>query len=402
MQSMVDRWRMFVGYLAESTGYRNQRTFHVYIPEFLPTLTGDITPETATHKVDVENVITKKKESLNVQTSTTITAEYFGFLVSRTVPTMYKNQQVLVLNFANTDKFYWIPLERDDCLRTFEQIRYSALDLAQTNKTKAIGDDIEGKQAGITDDNSYFLEIDTKYHKHIKMQTAASDGEDFRYFFKMDANSKTVELYDKCIKEPGRPSNSIILESEPVPGVWGRIKIETAAGTSITMEHDCMKINVPKNLEIYVGNNLLSTVKGTTTAAFTKSVNTTLLDTFVHAGNGASTLKFNDNVGMTIQKMYGIVVKQNMTVAVTNEYSQQSAIRRVTVAGADMLDCVARLTKIRGYDQLDTPLASWKVAEMTTIFVVDIPIPGMSLIGIPMPVKRILTLKDVVDVGGPV
>jgi len=225
---MSDRWRVFIGYLAESTGYRNQRTFHIYVPEYLPTLTGDITPETSTHTVEVTNVMTNQKESVNVQTATTITAEYLGVLTSRTVPTMYKNQQVLVLNFATDDRFFWLPLERDDYMRTFEQIRFSALDQAITNKSRAVGDDVEGKQAGITDDNSYFLEIDTKYHKHILLSTSASDGEDWRYFFKIDTNSRSVEIWDQPVKDKSIPSNSIKLESQPMPGCRGRIKLENA------------------------------------------------------------------------------------------------------------------------------------------------------------------------------
>ena len=415
MQAISERWRIFIGYLAESTTYLNQRMFHVYVPEFLPTLTGDISPESITHQIDVENVLTNKKESINFDTTTTILADYFGVLVSRSVPTMYKNQQVLVLNYANNDKFYWLPLERDDALRTFEQIRWSALDTAITNKTAAVGDDVEGKKEGITDDNTYFLEIDTKYHKHIKMQTAASDGEEFRYYFKLDAETKSIELYDKCIKDPTRKPNTISLESEPVAGCHGRIRIETSAGAAIVMEHDCMKIHVPKNLELYVGKNLMTTVKGTSASTFVGPVSTTMMSTYTHFGKDAATLTFENNVGLQIKNMYGITVGANMAVSVVGTYTQQQAVRNVTTLGTDTFTTLNRVSTITGLNKLTTlnqivsvtgldqftaAVASWKIPEMTTIFVSDIPLPGVgTFTSVQMPVKRILTLKDLVDGG---
>ena len=393
MQAISERWRIFIGYLAESTTYLNQRMFHVYVPEFLPTLTGDISPESITHQIDVENVLTNKKESINFDTTTTILADYFGVLVSRSVPTMYKNQQVLVLNYANNDKFYWLPLERDDALRTFEQIRWSALDTAITNKTAAVGDDVEGKKEGITDDNTYFLEIDTKYHKHIKMQTAASDGEEFRYYFKLDAETKSIELYDKCIKDPTRPPNTISLESEPVAGCHGRIKIETSAGTAIIMEHDCMKIQVPKNLELYVGNNLMTVVQGTTASTFVGPVSTNMMSTYTHFGKDAATLTFENSVGLQIKNMYGITVGANMAVSVVGTYTQQQAVRNVTTLGTDTFTTLNkvstitglhtyttlnRVSTITGLDALTINRANWTINEMNDIFIMDLPEHGHS------------------------
>ena len=387
MALMNNRWRVFVGYLAESTTYRNQRTFHVYVPEFLPTLTGDITPETATQVVNVTNVMTNQQESLNVATSTTITADYLGVLTSRSVPTMYKNQQVLVLNFASDDRFFWIPLERDDYLRTFEQIRWSALDQALTNKSTAIGTDNEAKQSGITDDNSYFIEIDTKYHKHIVMSTSASDGEAWRYYFKIDANSRSVEIWDESVNDPTIPSNSIILESQPVPGCRGRIKLENAAGTSITMEDKNMMIHVPKNLEIYVGGNLVTHVEGTTSSSFKGAVGTTMMDVQNHKGYGDASYNYSKNVGVAVSENYTLTVLKNITTNTPCAAIHNQGTRTVTTVQTDTVNSntairnqmsrkvttISNDTLVTGASLITAATGNWSVGSLSDVYVIDIP-----------------------------
>lgn len=378
-----DRWRIFVGYLAESTAYLNQRTFHVYVPEFLPTLTGDITPETATQTVEVMNVMTNQKESVNVKTSTTITAEYFGVLTSRSVPTMYKNQQVLVLNYSSDDRFFWLPLERDDYLRTFEQIRFSALDQAVTNKSMAVGDDNEKKQAGITNDNTYFFEIDTKYHKHILMSTSASDGEAWRYFFKIDSNSRSIEIWDQSIDDPSIPPNSITLESQPIPGCRGRIKLENAAGTSITMEDKNMMIHVPKNLEIYVGGNLVTHVEGTTTSSFKGAVGSTMLNVFHHKGLMNATYNFGQNVGIAVAENYTLSVLKNITTNTPMAAIHNQGTRTVTTLTTDTVNSLTAIRNqttrkvttigsdslVTGATLINASTGNWSVRSMSDTYV---------------------------------
>lgn len=387
---MSDRWRVFIGYLAESTGYRNQRTFHIYVPEYLPTLTGDITPETSTHTVEVTNVMTNQKESVNVQTATTITAEYLGVLTSRTVPTMYKNQQVLVLNFATDDRFFWLPLERDDYMRTFEQIRFSALDQAITNKSRAVGDDVEGKQAGITDDNSYFLEIDTKYHKHILLSTSASDGEDWRYFFKIDTNSRSVEIWDQPVKDKSIPSNSIKLESQPIPGCRGRIKLENAAGTSITLEDKNMAIHVPKNLEFFVGGNLVTNVNGNTVASFKGPVGTTMMDVFHHKGFGNATFNYVGDVGTAVAGGFALSVLKNIITNTPMAMINNQGLRTVTTLQTDIVNATTVLrnqttrtvttigsdTLVTGASLITASTGNWNIGEIDDVYMLEIPSIG--------------------------
>lgn len=390
MLPMQDRWRVFIGYLAESTGYRNQRTFHVYVPETLPTYTGDITPEVATHSVKVTNVMTNQTDEANVGVVTTIKAEYLGLLTSRTVPTMYKNQQVLVLNFSNDDRFFWIPLDRDDYLRTFEQIRFSALDQAVTNKSSATGSDIEKKQSSITNDNSYYFEIDTKYGKHIMMSTASTDGESWRYFFKIDANSHSVEIWDQSIKDPSIPSNSIKLESQPMPGCKGRIKLETAGGASLTLEDKNSMLNIPGNLEVSVGGTVVTNIQGNTTASFGGNVGSTITGKYLHYGMDDTVLNFVKHLGIAVTQTYTLSVKGPMVTSTLTSALHMQPMRTVITEG---MDTVTAITAIQNYTnhtvttigvetlntssyRIQAASADWSVASMEDTYILEIPTLG--------------------------
>ena len=368
MQTYPDRWRVFIGYLAESTTYRNQRTFRIYVPETLPALTGDVTPEVATHTVKIPNVMTNKTEESNVDVATTIIAEYLGVLTSRTVPTMYKNQQVLVINFANDDSFFWIPLERDDYLRTFEQIRFSALDQAITNKSTATGKDVEAKQASITDDNSYYFEIDTKYNKHIFFSTAATDGEAWRYFFKIDANTKSVEIWDQSIQDPSIPSNSITLESQPIPGCKGRIKLETAAGASLTLEDKNAMLHIPGNMELFIGGNLVTNVNGTTTSSFVGAVGTTITGQHIHNSVGDVVHNYSSNLGVAVTMAYTLSVKGPIVTSTLTSAMHQQPIRTVITEGVDTINSATSI--------ITTGYANWTAGSTGDVYVLEIPSVG--------------------------
>lgn len=267
-------WSLYVGIMTESTSYRNQRKFNVYVSELAPFAEGDIQPELFENKVEIENVFTGQKEQSTVKTSKNVIADYFGVTSALDVPTMYKGQQVLVLNYGHNDRWYWLPLERDDHLKTFEHYRIHCNDQAVTNKVPdAQPEDLEKKFTGITDDNSYFFEIDTKYKKMIRFRTANTDGESFRYYFEVDAEANTIKLWDEASNPAERTTpNQITIESrqsEPPrmtgkPDKYqpphGKITIQTADNCSIIMNNTDMDINVPRNLKITVGGQMMTSV----------------------------------------------------------------------------------------------------------------------------------------------
>lgn len=261
------KWDLYMGIMTETTSYRNQRKFNIYIAELAPFAEGDIQPELFENKVEIENVYTGKTEQGKVTVSKNVIADYFGTTSSLDVPTMYKGQQVLVLNYGHNDRWYWLPLERDDHLKTFEHYRIHCNDLSVTNKVPDAGsEDIEKKHTGITDDNSYFFEIDTKYKKMIRFRTANTDGEDFRYYFEVDAEAHTIKLWDEASDTSERTTpNQILIESrQPNPAIGtpphGRITVQTADNCSIIMDNVDMTIDVPRNLHINVGHACFTSI----------------------------------------------------------------------------------------------------------------------------------------------
>ena len=320
---LPNQWQVFVGILVESTVTKNQRWFHIYVPEFLPTKTGNVSMEDGSFSVSMYNEKTGKTEETEVSISSTIYADYFGVISGFDVPTMYRNMQVIVVNRISTDKWYWIPLERDDSYKTFEHFRVSCADIAQTNKTTtAEKDDIEGRDAGLTNDNTYFLEIDTKYRKHVLLSTSSSDGEQWRYFFKIDADAHTVELWDNCM-DRSQLNNSIKIESRPDINTKGRITIQNAAGNTIVMTGEDTEINIPRNLLVNIGGDVQITGNGNLVSKIVKDLHHTV------AGN--ESVRVLGSVNRVISGNNEEIVSENQSVTVGKTHRETQMVR-TTVA----------------------------------------------------------------------
>lgn len=322
---LPNRWQCYVGILTESTVVRNQRKFHVFVPEFLPTKSGNVDSNDLEMSVSLWNEFNKAQEEANVRITSTIVADYFGLTSGFDVPTMYRGMQVLVINYGNTDRWYWLPLERDDNLKTFAQQRFSCPDIAQTNKSDAIKSDIEGRTEGLTDDNTYFLEIDTKYHKHIKISTAASDGEKFRYFFKIDADEHSVELWDNCV-DGSQPNNTFKIESRPDSSTLGRITMQNASGNSYIMDGMDTKIFIPRNLSINVGGDTVISCIGNVTKSITGVATTTIHGNEFREITGSAQHIYMDSFTEGVYKNKMVSVIYNYT----EEYMNKTSIGAAT------------------------------------------------------------------------
>ena len=68
INSLVEnQWQLYVGILVETTLKKNQRWFHVFIPEMLPIKTGDVTAEDGVSTVSMYNKKTDKTEEINIK-----------------------------------------------------------------------------------------------------------------------------------------------------------------------------------------------------------------------------------------------------------------------------------------------------------------------------------------------
>lgn len=323
-QDLKGRWKVFLGVMTESTTERGQRWFHVYCPDFEPMVKGDVSPEEFENKITVENVFTKQKDTVKTKVTKTVYADYFGVQSCMSVPTMYKGQQVLLINYGNTDRWYWMDIDRDHALKTFENIRISALDKAVTNKSTVNDpEDIKAKDDGsITDDNTYYIDIDTKYNKRILLRTSATDGELFRYGIEIDSKANTIRLWDEPTEnsQPMRATrNQIIIESkQPTPRTcqWGRITLQNACATSIILDDVDMDINVPRNFNMFVGGSFSSNIVVSKSEHVIGPVDLTHDSTFTQKVMKVFSLTVMDSMGVKVVKNLAVNVLQMMDVNV--------------------------------------------------------------------------------------
>ena len=264
----------FWGICAESTRDKGQRELEIYVPDLTPLRNGDVKNKGSFTKSNLFNVVTQSWEEYEVNASKTIRAEYLGYESSREVPDMYKGQQVIVMCYGRNDRWFWIPTERDDYAKTFEHVKFRAADIALIHKTGKVLKEDEERVKGLTDDNTYFLELDTKYKKHVLISTSGTDGEKYRYFIKIDAKQHTMELWD-CLTDQDSPEkkckdvphNTIKIESDPTynHGVLkGRITLQNEAGATLFLEDQDIKIIAPRDITMYAGNRFIARSVGDT------------------------------------------------------------------------------------------------------------------------------------------
>ncbi len=322
------RWTRYIGIIAE-TGYKkNQRKYFVYIPYLAPSHDGDITPEVAEFESKVQNVLTDTTETVKTKVTKTVEAEYAGFDHDMSVPVCVKGQQVLVWNFANDDRYFFIPFERDSHLKTFGFVRLRIPDLAVVHK--APGDDqrdVEGMMDGLDDDNTYYIEIDTKYRKHIVLSTAATDKERFRHFIRLDANDESIELYNYKQDDPTH-GNTIKIEcnrDHTPDGDTGKITLENSSSCQVVLDGEDCKFKVPRDMMISVGRNLVTTV-GQTRATTVKGTDALVV-------KGTKTLKiyknyikkvFQEDVEQVKNLAMKIEENRTVTVGLTNTEKQMN------------------------------------------------------------------------------
>ena len=320
---LPNRWQCYIGIFVESTKSKNQRTFKFYVPEFLPEVEGDVQPVTEPEQVTMNNAwnhppihtdngpnqLDHQPDEITANVAKWITADYFGIDATYTdVPDVYRGMQALLFNFGNVDKWYWIPLERDREYKTFEHVRISANNEAVSNKSGDIKrDKVAERNAKLTDDNQYWLEIDTRYKKGVRLHTSSSDGEKFEYDFYIDTTSNIVEIHDKCV-DGSQPNNSIRLESKP-GDLKGRITVQNAAGCSLILQDQDMMINVPRNLSVNVGADCLVNVDGNVVSMTKKDSHHTVVGNFSSLINGLVNRKFMSDVSSYVMaNLYTIIV----------------------------------------------------------------------------------------------
>lgn len=203
--------------------------------ELTPMMLGDLGDHTDFETFKFEDVLSNSEVSGRVKASNVVVADWFGLTSNRTYPPdIVKGEQVLLFRYMDTDKFYWISMGREDNLRRGELLRF------------AVSDDMSVVKK-LNDDNSYFIELDTKVTKRIRIVTSKSDGESYRYNLIFDAIKNTVELGD----DDGNKFE--IFSNEP------RVRMVNKSGTLVDLNKENLILLAPDEMLLRSANKLTLT-----------------------------------------------------------------------------------------------------------------------------------------------
>lgn len=178
----MSNFEVFVGVAVEDKEL-SSRQLKVFLRELTPFAGGKLADNTRTETYTIANE-TGDKISGNVKTTNNVVADFFGLSTNSAFPPdVVAGEQVYVLKYADEDKYYWISAGRDDNLRKGEIIRMSASGEMSSDKT-------------LSENNTYFVELDTKLGKRIRIHTSKTNGEAFGYDVIIDAANNFISISD--------------------------------------------------------------------------------------------------------------------------------------------------------------------------------------------------------------
>lgn len=161
----------------------DSRQLKVFIRELSPFSGGNLGDNARKENYNVSDS-NGQTISGNVETTNNIVAEFFGLGSNSSFPPdVVRGEQVWVFKIGDEDKYYWVTAGRDDNLRKLELARWSVSNDSAENKD-------------LNESNTYFIEMDTKIAKRIRLATSKSSGESFGYNLTIDAKNNFIALGD--------------------------------------------------------------------------------------------------------------------------------------------------------------------------------------------------------------
>ena len=186
-------------------------------------------------------------------------------------PDVRKGEIVKIFQYGDSDQWYWLGSDRSQSLRKTERARWQVNDTLEND-------------CNLTDENTYYFEMDTRKHKHILFSTSKSDGEEHQYKFKISPETSQVILSDEkqnmfvidtnkqCITMANEKGSLIQLDGEDINIICkGKITIRStndeitmAAESDITqMTNSNVNINAKSNISENADGDMTLKFKGT-------------------------------------------------------------------------------------------------------------------------------------------
>ncbi len=146
-----------------------------------------------------------------------------------TAPDVRRGEYVMIYQFGDTDKYYWVTMKDDLTLRKLETVIYAFSGTANENH-------------GVSAETHYFLEIST-HKKLVHFHTSKANGEPFVYDVQICTDKGYVIIQDDI-------GNIFTIDSKE-----RRIELKNTDGTHQDMDKTNYTVTVPDNTTIKTGAN---------------------------------------------------------------------------------------------------------------------------------------------------
>lgn len=205
--------------------------------EELPFLDGELNSKGTEYKGSAQDVSGRHYET-KVSTHVTIKAVWlrFGDANRLTSPDVRRGEAVMIFQFGDADKYYWITLKQDSNLRKLETVVWA---ISATRDEKAATDA----------DHSYYLEM-SSHTKMVHFHTSKADGEPFAYDIQINTKVGAILITDDA-------GNFISLDSSE-----RRLEMKNSDGSHIDMDKTNLTITTTDSITM---NTDKLTVKTNTT-----------------------------------------------------------------------------------------------------------------------------------------
>ena len=220
---------------------KNKAIINAYVYDFLPFTSGNILKITDKNgKIKLKDISGNDIEQEYISTST-IKAEYIKSNDNVSIPDVVPGERVEIWQYKKQGSYFWKSCGKDSELRMTEHYRIHASDKQKVLEV-------------LTDDNTYYFEIDTtEKNKFVKISTSKSDEEEFRYVIKIDCLDNSIILADD-------DENRIYLNSKEE-----QIILENKSKSKVELSKKDILIYAPNDIKIQADNNIDIISKNTTT-----------------------------------------------------------------------------------------------------------------------------------------
>ena len=216
----------------------SSRELKVYSSSLLPLHVGTLKATEASVKIATTGN-GKNAYSGEVCESNYITCKYRDDSSNHTMfpPDVRAGEQVTIFQIGDDPQYWWKPCARTEGNRRTERHRIAISDTCE-NATD------------LDDENTYYIELDTRNNHRIVISTNKADGEEFKYQLNIDADKNQIYLGDDI-------GNGILINSKTQSVI-----IRSSSGATMQCTANDMNSTCKGNFTLHIDGNVKQTVEG--------------------------------------------------------------------------------------------------------------------------------------------